>query len=58
MKQYKVVKAVGYDYIYKVYRKIFCFWQYIGHVSSANDDSLIIEKAKQLVSPKTLYFSE
>lgn len=59
MKQYKIVKREGYDTIYDVYQKVIWFWRKIGYCSCSKlEEKYIVEAARKLVSPNTLYFSE
>lgn len=59
MKEYKIVKKSEYNYVYDVYKKTLGLWHKIGHCSTiSEEDEDILKKAKQITSPKTLYFSE
>lgn len=58
MKQYKVVKLPNYISLYEVYRKVLWRWVKIGSFhASVQSEEWISAKAKEVASPKTMYWN-
>jgi hypothetical protein len=57
MAKYKIVKDPSFDFIYNIYKQILTYWKYVGYISTVSkEDEDIISKAKEKVTPKTIYF--
>lgn len=56
MSKYKVVKEPERETLYRVYKQILFSWKYIGNFCSEPNDDVIVARAKEFATPKTIYF--